>query len=128
MKYKSINHLSERATEMIRFRLNDDLCDVTIIAGERKIHAHKLVLAASSPYFRSMFTGSLSVVNRPQPDVTIRGVDFRGVDEEALEALISFCYTSSIELGENNVESLLSAACYLHVIEIKVSSNELLFG
>ena len=121
MKYKSKNHLTERAAEMIRFKLNDDLCDVTIIAGERKIHAHKLVLAASSPYFRSMFTGSLSEVN--QTEVTIRGVD-----EEALEAMINFCYTSSIELGENNVESLLSAACYLNVIEIKVSSYELLFG
>ena len=121
MKYKSKNHLSERAAEMIRFRLNDDLCDVTITAGEGKIRAHKLVLAASSPYFRSMFTGSLSEVN--QTEVTIRGVD-----EEALEALINFCYTSSIELGENNVESLLSAACYLHVIEIKVSSCELLLG
>ena len=111
MKYKSINHLSERAAEMVRFRLNDDLCDVTITAGEGKIRAHKLVLAASSPYFRSMFTGSLSEVN--QTEVTIRGVDE--------EAMISFCYTSSIELEENNVQSLLSAACYLHMVEIKVN-------
>ena len=88
--------------------------DVTISAGEGKIRAHKLVLAASSPYFRSMFTGSLSEVN--QTEVTIRDIE-----KEALEALINFCYTSSIELEENNVESLLSASCYLQMVEIKMS-------
>ena len=85
--------------------------DVTISAGEGKIRAHKLVLAASSPYFRSMFTGSLSEVN--QTEVTIRDIE-----KEALEALINFCYTSSIELEENNV---LSASCYLQMVEIKMS-------
>ena len=72
-----------------------------------KIHAHKVVLAASCPYFETMFTGGLFSESH-QSEVTIREVD-----EEAMETLIDFCYTSSIEVEENNVQDLLVTACFL---------------
>lgn len=38
-----------------------DLCDVCFVVGEEKskIYAHRLILALSSPVFRSMFFGDL---------------------------------------------------------------------
>ena len=57
MKYKSEHHLRE---QLNRLRKDSVLCDVTITVGGRKIHAHKVVLAASWPYFEKMFTGGLS--------------------------------------------------------------------
>ena len=90
-------------------RKHHELCDVEIKVGTRKIYAHKVILAASSPYFRAMFTGDPS-----QTEVTIRDVD-----ETAMDILIDFCYTSSIVVEKNNVKTLLPAACLLQLAEIQ---------
>ena len=59
-----------------------------------------------------MFTGALS--ESSQTEVTIRDVD-----ETAMDILIDFCYTSSIVVEENNVQTLLPAACLLQLAEIQ---------
>ena len=53
-------------------RKHHELCDVMITVGARKIYAHKVILAACSPYFRAMFTGAMS--ESSQTEVTIRSV------------------------------------------------------
>ena len=100
MKYHSDQHLRD---QLNRLRKDDILCDVTISVGGRKIHAHKLVLAATCPYFEKMFTGGLSESIQSQ-------VAIREVDEEAMETLIEFCYISSIEVEKSNVQDLLAAS------------------
>lgn len=37
-------------------REQEELCDITICAGNARILAHRVILAGSSPYFRAMFT------------------------------------------------------------------------
>ena len=93
-------------------RKHHELCDVVITVGARKIFAHKVILAACSPYFRAMFTGAMS--ESSQTEVTIRDVD-----ETAMDILIDFCYTSNIVVEENNVQTLLPAACLLQLAEIQ---------
>uniref|UniRef100_A0A1I8FH93 BTB domain-containing protein n=1 Tax=Macrostomum lignano TaxID=282301 RepID=A0A1I8FH93_9PLAT len=72
-----------------------ELCDVALLVGSRQIHAHRAVLAASSPYFRAMFTGELAESR------SARGA-LRDMDELAVESLVEFCYTAHIIVEESN--------------------------
>ena len=55
--YADVAHFKGLGNSINDLRLNDELCDITLMVGNKSIKAHKVILAASSPYFRAMFTG-----------------------------------------------------------------------
>jgi kelch-like protein 20 len=105
LPYFSEKHPSHVLDEIQRLKKHQELCDVCLLVGSRRIFAHRVILSACSPYFRAMFTGDLS--ESKLPEVTIRDVD-----ENAMELLIEFCYSSKIIVEESNVQSLLPAGQY----------------
>ncbi|XP_058118926.1 kelch-like protein diablo isoform X1 [Anopheles ziemanni] len=112
-----LSHTSEKhprvtLQELNVLRRHRELCDVVINVKGRKIFAHRVILSACSPYFRAMFTGELE--ESRQTEVTICDID-----ENAMELLIDFCYTSHIVVEESNVQPLLPAACLLQLAEIQ---------
>jgi len=112
MPYGSDKHPKTTFNELNLIRKRQELCDVVLNVGNRKIYAHKIILSACSPYFRAMFTGELR--ERDQTEVTIRDID-----ETAMEIVIDFIYTSYIVVEESNVQTLLPAACLLQLTEIQ---------
>ena len=50
--FRSDKHARSTLTELNMIRKHHELCDVMITVGGRKIYAHKVILAACSPYFR----------------------------------------------------------------------------
>lgn len=79
-------------------------CDVTLVADNMEIPAHKMVLAACSPYFYAMFSVSEFEESR-QDRITVQGVDF-----VALQLLVEYVYTSFVEVTEENVQVRLKKA------------------
>ena len=67
---------------------NEELCDVTIVAGQRRIPAHRIVLSAASDYFAAMF-------NSDCREATEKEVVMQNIDSEALAELIQFMYTGT---------------------------------
>lgn len=61
-----------------------------------EIPAHKMVLAACSPYFYAMFT---SFEESKQERITLQGVD-----HFALSLLVDYVYTSEVHVTEENVQ------------------------
>lgn len=110
--YTSDKHPRHTLEAINVLRKHRELCDVVLIVGQKKIFAHRVILSACSPYFHAMFTGELA--ESRQTEVTIRDID-----ETAMELLIDFCYTSNITVEEGNVQTLLPAACLLHLAEIQ---------
>ncbi|KAK3593684.1 hypothetical protein CHS0354_013581 [Potamilus streckersoni] len=112
LAYTSEKHSRHTLEAINVLRKHRELCDVVLIVGQRKIFAHRVILSACSPYFHAMFTGELA--ESRQTEVTIRDID-----ENAMELLIDFCYTSNITVEESNVQTLLPAACLLQLAEIQ---------
>ena len=112
---------SERAfTVLNELRRDNQLCDVVLTTDHaphqqprpHTITAHRVVLAACSPYFRAMFTGELA--ESRQSHITLHDVSPR-----ALELLVDFAYTSRIEVCESNVQVLLPAANLLQLTAVR---------
>ncbi|XP_066295552.1 kelch-like protein 20 isoform X1 [Branchiostoma lanceolatum] len=112
MAYSSDKHPRQTLEAINSLRKRRELCDVVLIVGDRRIYAHRVILAACSPYFHAMFTGELA--ESRQTEVIIRDID-----ERAMELLIDFAYTSQITVEESNVQTLLPAACLLQLQEIQ---------
>ena len=87
------------------------LCDVTLVVENETIWAHRLILAANSSYFFSMFTSGMCETS--QELIALKELDF-----EAVNALVEYCYTSTIVITEKNVQNILSAANLLQFMTV----------
>lgn len=115
--FTSNDHLARTFKKMNGFRKSSQLCDIVLVVGDKRIKAHRLVLAAFSDYFSAMFTGDLSENGQAEVNLT-------DLDPQAVEALIQYAYTSHIEIRVDNVENLLSVSCILQIDEVKDACSE----
>ena len=102
--YRSINHAERMMRKMETHHTKGQLCDVTLIVGQHRIHGHRIVLSAASDYFAAMFTNDVR-------EATQEEVKMKDVDPEALSSLVNYMYTGEYSL----IIALLMS---------KVSSNE----
>ncbi|MEE6462259.1 hypothetical protein FKM82_001532 [Ascaphus truei] len=106
--FQSLNHAEQTFKKMENYLRHKQLCDVILIAGDRRIPAHRLVLSSVSDYFAAMFTSDVREAKQEE-------IKMEGVEPNALWALVQYSYTGQIELKEDNIECLLSTACLLQL-------------
>uniref|UniRef100_A0A8C5WRU6 Kelch like family member 18 n=1 Tax=Laticauda laticaudata TaxID=8630 RepID=A0A8C5WRU6_LATLA len=97
---------------MGEIRRQGKLCDVTLKVGDHKFSAHRIVLAATIPYFHAMFTNDMMECKQDE-------IVMQGMDPSALEALINFAYNGHLAIDQQNVQSLLMGASFLQLQNIK---------
>nr|XP_029485332.1 kelch-like protein 32 isoform X2 [Oncorhynchus nerka] len=108
---QSKSHQDSVLSALNQQRKDGLLCDVTLVAGDQKFHAHKAVLAACSDYFRAMF--SLCMVESEADEVTLQGVTSVG-----LKHALDFAYTGQIMLEPGVIQDVLSAGSHLQLLEL----------
>jgi hypothetical protein len=79
--------------------------------AEEEFKVHRLVLAASSPYFNAMFSNRHLESSLPR-------IELNGVEAGAIKSLIEFAYSSSLTISEENVQGILGAANLLQVTSV----------
>ncbi|KAM4608532.1 kelch repeat and BTB domain-containing protein 7 [Polymixia lowei] len=79
---------------------------------EKLFLCNRNILAAASPYFKSMFTGGLN--ESMQEKVIIRGID-----AESMSVIIDYCYTGKVTITESNVQRVYAAANMLQLEYIR---------
>eukprot|EP00069_Balaena_mysticetus_P006763 bmy_18924T0 len=98
-------HMGKAFKVMNELRSKQLLCDVVIVAEDVEIEAHRVVLAACSPYFCAMFTGDMS-------ESKAKKIEIKDVDGQTLSKLIDYIYTAEIEV-------LLPAASLLQLMDVR---------
>ena len=83
-------------------RTGNDFADVTLACEDRDFEVHKLILSASSPFFKAL----LKRANKQAHPM----VYMRGVQAKDLEALVDFIYLGEANILQANLESFLAVA------------------
>ncbi|EFA08330.1 ring canal kelch homolog [Tribolium castaneum] len=116
--YRNYHHTQRAFDAMNLLRKQRLLCDVILVADTVEIPAHKMVLAACSPYFYAMFT---SFEESKQDRIVLQEVD-----HQALQILVEYVYTSEVQVTEDNVQVLLPAANLLQLTDVRDACCEFL--
>ncbi|WKX94008.1 hypothetical protein Q1695_011346 [Nippostrongylus brasiliensis] len=111
---------AEVLSKMASFRESGTFCDVILEAdssskdkseptSSTSVRAHKLVLAAASPYFRETLSRG-SFVDSKEIRIVVEDIDGK-----TLRVLVDYMYTGSLNINEKNVRVLFAAAEILHL-------------
>lgn len=87
-------------------RDDEDFVDITLACEGRQIKAHKMVLSACSPYFRSLLRGNPC----QHPIVFLKDVSFAN-----LTSILDFMYHGEVNVSHNELATFLKTAEALRV-------------
>ncbi|XP_050340983.1 kelch-like protein 17 [Bactrocera neohumeralis] len=100
--------MEKLVAKIFSFYDEQSLTDVTFKVSNPTalIPAHRLILAAASPYFENLFNGAQG---------TNPVIEINDIDSDTFERLITFCYTGQTLITVNNVGDMLKAAIVLQL-------------
>ncbi|KAJ8286857.1 hypothetical protein GJAV_G00044150 [Gymnothorax javanicus] len=98
-------------------RLLGQYCDVSIVVKGQAFKAHRAVLAASSLYFRDLFSGS----TKTQFELP------SSVAPACFQQILSFCYTGKLTMAASEQLVVMYTAGYLQIQHIVERGMDLMF-
>ncbi|XP_062617709.1 zinc finger and BTB domain-containing protein 42-like isoform X1 [Saccostrea cucullata] len=110
MVYRSEKQLPKLNVAFQEFYKHEEFCDITLVTNTKRLRAHRVVLAAFSPYFYQAFS---------QQNNYLSDFNCHRLDEGSLKGLLDFCYSGVITVDSVSAEKLLSVATVLQIKEVE---------
>ncbi|XP_021188451.3 uncharacterized protein LOC110374871 isoform X2 [Helicoverpa armigera] len=113
-----ISHLSEHIGSLC---LSSEYSDVTLIVEGQRIPAHKVILAASSDYFRALLYGGMREANQAEVELQ--------APLQAFKALLRYVYSGHMGLSmlrEDTVLDMLGLAHQFNFQELETAISDYL--
>ena len=83
------------------FKEEKDFADVTLACGDNQVEAHKVILAASSPFFKRI----LQKHPHSHPLIYLKGIKSSDV-----ESVLNYIYHGEVNIEQANLKSFLEVA------------------
>ena len=94
--------------DLQQLRTKGSFCDVRLCVGGEAVSCHRVILASTCDYFRSMFTGTFREMDQVDIDLS-----YALEDISLLVTIVDSIYGKEVEFTEDNVWGLLKAARFL---------------
>ena len=109
MDYSRFTQLLNLCNSLKAMQKNNQLCDISIKVGDMTFHAHRVILAATSEYFTTMFTSGFQ--ESMEREIEISG------NPEAFKVLLEYLYTEDLNLPKTPVLAMevMKLAHYLQL-------------
>ena len=89
-------------------RRYQNFCDVKVVVKDKELAAHKVVLAAASPFFLSLLKSEM----RESKEHIIR-IELEEATVSVMEDVLQYIYTGNVSVTEENAHNLMATADYL---------------
>ncbi|XP_050426400.1 BTB/POZ domain-containing protein 9-like [Adelges cooleyi] len=87
-----INHTCFLLSDISNLYLNDSFSDIVLVVGEERLHAHRVILASRSSYFRVLLYGDFYESDKAEVDVS-------DVSMASFKILLKYIYTGRMNLS-----------------------------
>ncbi|CAH1390251.1 unnamed protein product [Nezara viridula] len=102
-----INHMSYLSDHIGALFLCDEYSDVSFKVDNETIHAHKVVLAACSDYFRALLYGGMKESQQSE-------IEIIGTNVNAFKSLLKYIYTGKLSLSSLKEDAILDILGLAH--------------
>ncbi|XP_015756211.1 PREDICTED: kelch-like protein 18 isoform X2 [Acropora digitifera] len=110
-----VKHLLERVETQ---RRNDHFCDVTVLVKDKYFKAHKVLLTASSPFFRKLLSSGMKESNED-----VIKIELDEATEDVMEDVLSYIYTGDVSITDKRAHNLIATADYLLLPGLKTLAS-----
>ena len=108
MSAEPSHHRQELVERLDILRRNESFCDVKVVVKDKEFNAHKVVLAAASPFFLTLLATDM----RESKEQLIR-IELEEATASVMEDVLQYVYTGNVSVTEESAHSLIATADYL---------------